>query len=219
MRRTWFGTFLALLISAPSAYAASIVIGDPLTAQLINNGIGYPDPLTKNVLVSAGQEVFEGDGSEIGGTAGSGPMLDGEFINVSTNSIVFSIFGGAAEVPGGGASTTGYGAGAHYLLTGLVNPSLGHITGGSVVLNNIVGVTIGAQLIILPHSVQLFLDTLGVVFDGNDNIGTVTVNLTFEDVGSTVPPVAAPEPATLVLVGSGVALAWRRRRSQPGARI
>jgi hypothetical protein len=216
MRRTLFGTLIIALMSAPSAWAASIVIGDPITVQLINNGIGYADPLTANVNVSAGNEVFEGDGSEIGGSAGSGPMLDGEFINVSTTSIVFSIYGGGPDVAGGGATTTGYGAGAHYLLTGLVDPALGLITGGSLLLNNIVGVTIGNQVLIGPHSVQLYLDTLGVVFDGIDNIGTITINLTFQD--ASTPPNVVPEPATLVLVGSGAVLAWRRRRSRP-ARI
>ena len=210
MRSVYQTAAAALVLVAASAapgWAATIGIGDAITVQLIDHGFGDPDPAIVNTTVSAGLEVSEGDGSDIG----SGLMLDGEYIDVAATSIVFSIHGGGIDAAAGG-TTTGYGPGARYVISGLVDPALGEITGVSLLFEDVVGVTLGAEALFSAHSVTLYIDTLGILFDGFDNLGTVTMNLTIRDI--TDPgPIPAPEPGTLRLRGSGVAAAWTRRRS------
>jgi hypothetical protein len=68
------------------------------------------------------------------------------------------------------------------------------------------------------HSVTLDVDTLGVLIS-ELNLGTVTLNLTVQDV-STAPPVV-PEPASLTLLVTGLSafgVKFRRRRRQDSVR-
>ena len=112
---------------------------------------------------------------------------------------------------------TGYGTGAHYVISDLFNPAVAKITGVSIVLNNIVGVALNSEVFFDDHSVTLDIDTLGVR-TSDTNLGAVTLNLTVQDV-STPPPV--PEPASLTLLVTGLSafgVKFRRRRRQDSVR-
>ena len=101
---------LALVMSAAvPSWAASIQIGDPITIELLDNGV-LPNPAAFGVAVVAGPELAVGDGTEIGNDF----MLPGEFIDVGAASIQFGIRGGGAP------TDTGYGPNARYVISGLI---------------------------------------------------------------------------------------------------
>ena len=219
-------SIVLLAIAASPAWASSVLIGNNITFELQNNGLGYPDPLTDvRTIAVAGQGINEGDSSNIGGSAGSGPMLDGEYIHVFNTSVQFSLFGGdLSNQVSPNYYATGYDATARYVLSGLFNPAEAEITGVAIGLSNVVNVDLGDEVLFDAHSVTLYIGTLGIL-ESPSNLGRVTLTFTIRelvdpgpgpgpgpgDPGFAPNPVV-PEPATLVLVGSGAIAGWWRRR-------
>jgi hypothetical protein len=205
---------LALTVSmVGTARASAVLVGDTITFQLLDDGVGLGSPLTQTeAIVVAGAGIEAGDGSAIGDG-----MLDGEYIRVFDTSVEFRLFGGSGvTVPGFPAyQTTGFGANARYVLTDLFDPGVAEITGVSIVLTDAVNVTLGDQVAFDAHSVTLFVDDLGILTSGT-NLGLVRLNLTVSDLGPGPGPAPIPEPGTLVLLGSGAAAAWFRRRRSTG---
>lgn len=197
---------------ASPASASSILIGTSATVSLFDAGAGF-NPLQDTVtVVSPGAEISAGDSTNIGGVA----LITGEFINIEATSIKFSIFGGGGDQGTPGYQLTGYDPGAHYVISDLFNPALAKITDVSIVANNIVGVALGSEVFFDEHSVTLDIDTIGVLTSRN-NLGTLTLNLTVQDV-STAP---VPEPASLTLLVTGLSafgVEFRRRRRQDSVR-
>jgi hypothetical protein len=204
---------------AASAEASPMLVGDTITFVL--NHTGFGDFTDIKTISAEGDGINEGDGSNIGGDGAgpnTNPMAPGEFIHVFNTSIQFSLYAGGVDVPGfPGYKTTGFGSGAVYILLGLFDPGVAEITGVTIGLSDVVNVGLGSEVFFDPHSVALFVDDLGVLVTP-DNLGLVTLNLTVRDLSQTTP---VPEPGTLVLLGSGVAAAWirRRRLSRSNARL
>jgi hypothetical protein len=203
---------------ASPASASAILTGTTATVSLFDPvdllPVPLPNPLQDTVtVVSPGAEISSGTGTNIGAF-----LFDGESINIEATSIKFSIFGGGDDQGTPGYKLTGYCTGAHYVIADLFNPAVAKITGVSIVLNpSIVGVALGSQVFFDDHSVTLDVDTLGVR-TSDTNLGTLTLNLTVQDV-STAPPV--PEPASLTLLVTGLSafgVKFRRRRRQDSVR-
>jgi len=204
---------LALAVStAVPATAAPTLIGDTLTFQLLDDGIGLGSPLTHiETIIAAGGGIDEGDASTIGNV-----MLPGEYIHVFSQSVEFSLFGGSLTFlppPNDSYQTTGFGTDARYVLSGLFEPGVSEITGVTIGLTDAVNVALGSQVLFDAHSVTLKLGDLGILTSGT-NLGRVRLDFTVRELEEPPPPV--PEPATLALVGSGLAAVWFRRRGASG---
>jgi hypothetical protein len=205
-------------LAVPAA-ASPILIGDTITFQLLDDGLGFGTQTHIETIIAAGGGIDEGDGSTIGGD-NSGPnvdpMLDGEFIHVFDTSVTFSLRGGSGvSVPGfPGHQTTGFGPNARYVLSGLFETGVAEISAVSIALTDVVNVQLDDQVTFTGTSVTLFIDDLGILND-SDPLGTVTLNFTvreFQGPG----PTAVPEPGTLALFGSAAAVAYIRRRRAAG---
>lgn len=198
---------------ASPASASAILTGTTATVSLFDP-VDLPNPLQHTVtVVSPAAEISAGDGTNIGGF-----LFPGEFINIEATSIKFSIFGGGDDQGTPGYKLAGYSTGANYVISDLFSPAVAKITGVSIVLNNIVDVALNSEVFFDDHSVTLDVDTLGVLIS-ELNLGTVTLNLTVQDV-STAPPVV-PEPASLTLLVTGLSafgVKFRRRRRQDSVR-
>jgi len=213
-----------LAIVVCPAWASPVLIGNNITFELRDNGIGYPDPLSDvRLIAAAGQGINQDDGSNIGGSGGSGPMLDGEYIHVFDTSVQFSLFGGdASNEVQANYFATGYGASARYVLSGLFNPADAEITGVTIGLTNVVNVDLSDEVLFDAHSVTLYIGTLGIL-ESASNLGQVRLSFTIRVLNDLVPgpgpgpgpdpgPAVVPEPGTLALLGSGVVAGWWRRR-------
>lgn len=199
---------LSLAIGAPAA-AAPILIGSTVTFELLDDGVGIGDLSDTLLLGAEGDGIEAGDASDIGSLA----MLEGEFIRVFNTSISFGLFGGGDEVSPG-FRATGYGPGARYVLSDLLDPGVAQIIAVGIVLSDVIDVGLGTEVLFSADSITLFLDTLGIL-ESASNLGTITLNLTLaevEDPGGPG-PAPVPEPGTFLLLASGAAaVAWTRRR-------
>ena len=202
-----------LALSAAPAVAAPILTGTSVTVALRDTGFG--SDLQDIVTVGAGNEIAEGDGSNIG----MGAMLDGEYVNVFDLGVEFQLFGGGAPQGTPNYLLTGYGVDARYELTNLFAPGVARITGVTALLTNVVGVVVGpaGEVRFDDHSVTLYVDTLGIL-QSAQNLGRVRLTFTVQDLGSGPGPSSVPEPATMTLFGVGLsALAARLSRQRAAA--
>lgn len=195
------GLWLAcLLVTAP---ANASFIGQTLDFEFTESGYL---PETKNgvVVVDPGFELAFGDLSDIADNI----MFDGEFIDVGIDTITFSIRGDGPDYGVAGYQTTGFGADATYTISGFDTdflslfevPALDFI---GMEVDNILGVSLGTELIIGADFISLTIGTLGVgeVLGGLD-VGTITLR-------------AVPVPAALPLLLTGLfALGLVSRRRQ-----
>jgi hypothetical protein len=189
----------SLLLSLPALAFAALPAHATLVGQIVTVALtdGGSLSLADSVAVGAGAEITPGDGTNIGGA-----MLPNEAVDLSAFSILIRLEEGLA----GGA--TGYPLGTRLEFTSLVfsDPSL-RITGVTVTLGNISGVTLGAQVVFTGNSVSLFIDTLTIGELPNAvDVGTVRLDLTVASV---------PEPHAawlLALAGSGLLALGTRGR-------
>ena len=203
-----------LFASALPAEAAPVLLGSTIRIELLDNGV-VADPAPDDVLVDMFREVTWNNNPDITNIGSSGAMIDGEFIDVGATNIIFSMFGGADDVPGQpGYKTTGFGPGARYRFSNLFTPGLEEIVNVQIFLTGVVGVDKGllpaegaAEVLFDSHSVTLLIDTLGILQSAS-NLGTIRLELQVREIQSPV----VPEPGTLALLGAGVATLVQRRR-------
>ncbi len=190
---------LASLGVPSAASAAPTLIGDSVLIEFLDTGFGDFDD---SVIVGAGVEIAQGDGSSIGTDA----MTGTEFVNIGALAIAFGIFGGGdvvVDAPPDVYRGTGLDAGARYHISGLFDPAAAIITGVSVAHSNLLA---APTVLFDAHSVTLQVGDLAIL-ETAFNLGLVTLTLQVQE----LEPSAVPEPATLLLVGAGTAAAGIRR--------
>lgn len=197
---------LTIVLAAPDAAQATL-IGQNVTVTF-DDDLGFP-PESDTVPVGPGMEIVAGDLSNIGSII----LNDFEFIDIGESSIVYQVRGdGDPHSPG--FQTTNFGVNANILFSNLNwGATEGSIVGITLDLVDVIGVIccgVGTDVEFTADSVTLrALGTLGVteVTPGPD-LGLITLNLQVQHT-----PI--PEPATLVLFGTGLAgLGLTRRRRQ-----
>lgn len=183
-----------LLLAAPGTAWATL-IGQTITVTFTEPG--FPDEVD-SVLVGDGPEIVFDDTTNIGGS-----ILDlGELIDIGELAIQF-VIRGDGPVHSTGFQTTGFGADARYVLSGLDFSPL-RIGDIHVTPENIVGVALGSEVLFSADSVTLVIGTLGVgEIAGAPDLGTVTLELEL---------VPEPSPALLLaaaFAGLGLMLRFR----------
>jgi PEP-CTERM motif len=209
------GLMSALMLGTLVAFqpvAAAPILTGPVTVT--EHEPPFPDLVnTVTTVVSGGTaEITSGDGTDIGGL-----LLDGEFIDINsvfgTNTILFSIRGTGNSNAGGhpaGFFDTGYTSTAQYLFTGFHFSSAAHISGVSASTPDADVSDLGTlNLAFTNDSITMNFGGLGVR-GSSTNLGELLLSV--QTVADTTPP-GMPEPASLALVGIGLAAAaWRNRR-------
>jgi hypothetical protein len=181
-------------------------------------GFGLSDPLVDNVTVGPNREIcIPGDagctllapGTNIAGdgSAGSTALLPGSYVDLFNNKIVVSLVNGDA-----GSLHTGFSPGSSFTFTNLVWDVASILSNVTLGLNNITGVSVGAEVLFSDSSVTLLLDTLDIgSIVGLGDVGTVTLNLFTQPV--TTPPInGVPLPGTLLLFATALVAGMTRSR-------
>lgn len=199
--------------------ATLLTLAAPHTAQATNIGLnvtvelnapnfpdpGSPPPATipvvdiDTVLVGAGPEIQAGDST----TIGSLDLITGEFIDIGAASILYKIRGDGGPQGTPGFQLANFGAGAFLLFSDL-EPG---ITGVSVVLTDVIGVTVGTEVLFGTDNVTLLLDTLGVKEVAQDaDLASILINLQYDQ------QTPVPEPSVMAMLAAALAglLALRR---------
>jgi hypothetical protein len=194
----------ALLVGlAVPAKASPILIG---SLTVTEHELPNPD-LVDPVTIVPGPEIVSGDATNIGSVL----LLRGEYIDIGPTSIVFSIRGNGTTNSGGhpaGFFDTGYTFPAEYQFTNIGFDVPGQIVGLTFGLSQIsdFGLT---DLSFTNNSIIVHVGGLGVAGGVNtSNLGVLTVGI---ETQATNPPPSVPEPATLTLLGLGLAAAARKR--------
>lgn len=194
---------LAPLLAAPVASAAPMLIGDSVLIEFRNTGFG---DFSDAVVVGAGVEIAQGDGSDIGDNG----MTGTEFVDIGALSVGFGIFGGFEDdVVSEGPPRylgTGLDPAAEYHISGLFDPLAARIVGVSVSSSFFLTTP---TVLFDEHSITLLLGGAGIL-ESAQNLGFVTVNLQVEELNP--PPI--PEPGTLLLLGAGALAGARRMRTR-----
>jgi len=196
--RRWIGMLCAAaLVALVAGDAHATLIGQSVSVALTDGGSLDASDV---VVVGSGAEITPGDGSLLGAL-----LLPNESIDLGSFTIEVALEEGAAN------GTTGYPSGTRYRFSNLSfsDPSL-FISGVSLALANVSGVTLGSEVTFGGDFVSLLIDTL-VIGDIPNAVDVGSVTLTLE-------VAVVPEPSALALLASGcLALALRRWRSRARA--
>ena len=219
--RTGFLLLVSLLAVAPCVSAAPIVLSfDATLAEP-----GFPDEFDDDLAVAPGAEITPANSTNVGAL-----FFDDEFVDlVSTAALTrldYRIQGGDDPHPlNANYSLTGWGAEATLIFSDLQFDVPASFTGvtlsvdGSANNPRVIGLA-GGMLMPgvdyffdpLAESLTIYLGGLGVL-NGAPPLGVLSFTFALEaDDPQEPPPTAVPEPASLLLVGTGLAAAIRAAR-------
>jgi hypothetical protein len=186
----------ALIVLALSAllvtpHPASAILTGDVTVTFSQSD----PPVTATDTIVVGGTILGGDASDIG----TNVLLPGEVIAISGSSFTYTIFGGGDDL-GGGFFGTSFGLDAALEFSGLEVDAASLLIGVGITQTNVTD----AMVALAGGVVTLELGGVRVLGlpQNPSNLGTITIDLQFEERGGPVEPV--PEPATLALVAVGV---------------
>lgn len=192
----FFGCLTAFFSLSVDANAS--MIGD--TATISYSSPNLSDIIAKQVTVAAGPEIVGDDASNIGADV----LVAGEFIDIGESSIIYRIFGAGSDISSPGYTNAGFSLGDRFIFSDLdfLGSPNAILSGVSIILDRVINVQLGNDVIFDDHSLTLNLGQIGVqdAEDGSQGFGSIRLNLQFE---------AVPEPGTILLVGFGGALLLR----------
>jgi hypothetical protein len=215
---------VAVTVAAPRAHAAPIVIRFDAAISDPDFAVSASDA---NLDVTPGSEITLANGTNVGAY-----FFDDEFVNVSSSAALsvlqYRIQGGGGDHPTDGYSLTGWGELATLTFSDFELDSPGSFTGVSLLVDTatsgqprVIGAGGGALVSGTDYlfdasaeSLTIYLGGLGVLDFGAPALGTLNFTLAFEADGPPEPPSTVPEPASLLLVGTGIAAAARRVRTK-----
>lgn len=221
---------LILALSERPAAAKPLLIG-PFMITLHDGS----STLSNSSVVTSGPEVTAGDGTAIGNYLHPGESIDvGSSSVPGSSSILLDILGGGSPIgqpPDFSGTTTYSNPGGNYSFTGLQFNTPGAIASvtASSPDSTVTGLG-GLGLTWTDNSISLSLGGVGVLNSGT-NLGELLLTVNVVDTGTNntgttntnsligtdqvIDPI--PEPASLTLIGTGVAAAALRRRRKSGA--